>query len=298
MSQRETIKRYLIIVSKLTARPSSWVEIEEHLNKESEFYSYNFNISKRTFQRDIDDISFLFNIDIEYNKSRKVYEIKDNSNKGITQKMIEAFETLDALNLSTKVSKFIHFEKRKPQGTANLKDLICAIKETKQVQFEYKKFWQDETSTRQVEPYTLKEFKQRWYLIAKDKGDNEIKSFGLDRISELISQNIKFTYPQDFDIEKYYFHCFGIISPNADKPEEIILSFTAYQGKYIKSFPLHASQEILIDTEEEFRIKLMLYITHDLFMELLSYGQNIKILAPPSLIDKYKATIAQIQKKY
>jgi hypothetical protein len=52
------------------------------------------------------------------------------------------------------------------------------------------------------------------------------------------------------------------------------LSFDDYQGKYIKSLPLHESQQTISDSENELQIKLKLYITHDFIMELLSYGET------------------------
>jgi hypothetical protein len=57
------------------------------------------------------------------------------------------------------------------------------------------------------------------------------------------------------------------------------------QGKYIKSFPLHESQQIIIDNEDELRIKLYVYISHDLNMELLSYGNSLTVLEPKILVE-------------
>ena len=99
-------------------------------------------------------------------------------------------------------------------------------------------------------------------------------------------------------MNKHYKYCFGIISPNGHKPEEIELSFDPFQGKYIKTLPLHESQQILIDNEEELRIKLTLFITHDFFMELLSYGENLRVIKPESLINDLKSTFKNVLKLY
>ena len=69
------------------------------------------------------------------------------------------------------------------------------------------------------------------------------------------------------------------------EPQQIILSYEPIQGKYIKSFPLHESQQIIIDNDDELRIKLYVYITHDLNMELLSYGNSLTVLEPKILVD-------------
>ena len=146
--------------------------------------------------------------------------------------------------------------------------------------------------------YALKEFRNRWYVVGKDLKDNKIKSFGLDRLSKLDFTGKHFALPDNFEVNEHYKNCFGIISPNADKPQEIILSFDPFQGKYIKSLPLHASQEILEDNEDELLIKLTLYITHDFVMELLSYGENVKVIEPIALIEQMKQSYKNALDQY
>ena len=75
MSKRESIARYNLIIKKLRKSSSTFEEIDDYLARESELQSYNFNVSKRTFQRDLDDIRSLFKIDIQYNYTRKYYSI-------------------------------------------------------------------------------------------------------------------------------------------------------------------------------------------------------------------------------
>ncbi|MFZ4414298.1 MAG: WYL domain-containing protein, partial [Bacteroidales bacterium] len=87
---------------------------------------------------------------------------------------------------------------------------------------------------------------------------------------------------------EHYKYCFGIISPNGLEAKEIILSFDPFQGKYIKSLPLHETQEILADNESELKIKLKLCTSFDFIMEILSFGENVKVIAPESLINEMK----------
>lgn len=298
MSKRESIARYNLIIKKLRKRPATFTEIEEYLAVESEIQAYNFNISKRTFQRDRDDILSLYNIDILFDFSKKVYYIDFDEQPEVNERILEAFDTFNALNLTDRLSKHIHFEKRKPQGTEHLYGVLHAIKNQIQIKFLYQKYWEDELTERIVEPYALKEFKNRWYVLSKDLEDDKIKSFALDRFTDLKILNKKFNFPRDFDVNEHYKYCFGIISPNGHQPEDVILSFNAFQGKYIKSLPLHDSQQILIDNENELRIQLKLFITHDFFMELLSFGENLKVLKPQKLIDDLKSTVRNVQSIY
>lgn len=298
MSKRESIARYNLIIKKLRKHPASFAEIADYLALESELQEYNFNVSKRTFQRDLEDIRSLYNIDIQFDFSRKVYFLDFDEQSDVNERILEAFDTFNALNLSDRLSNNIHFEKRRPQGTENLYGLLHAIKNQLQIKFTYQKFWEDELTKRNVEPYALKEFRNRWYVLANDLKDNKVKSFALDRLSGLDITKKRFQFPDDFNVNKHYKYCFGIISPNGHKPEEIELSFDPFQGKYIKTLPLHESQQILIDNEEELRIKLTLFITHDFFMELLSYGENLRVIKPESLINDLKSTFKNVLKLY
>jgi predicted DNA-binding transcriptional regulator YafY len=80
-------------------------------------------------------------------------------------------------------------------------------------------------------------------------------------------------------------------------PDEIVLSFDPEQGRFVKSLPLHSTQEIVIENEIEFRIKLKICITRDFVMELLSFGDLVKVIQPNSLKNKvkqiYKNAISQ-----
>lgn len=259
----------------------------------------SIGFSKRTFQRDIREIRNIFGIDIEYSKSQKGYFISQTEMENMNfQRMIEAVDMFNSLNLAHDLKPFIHLENRRPQGMDNLYGLLHAIKNNFQIQFSYQTFWDDEPNTRTAEPYALKEFKNRWYVLAKDMSDKIIKSFAFDRITNLdISKNI-FEYPQHFNVEESYRYCFGIVSPNGKKPQEIILSFDPIQGKYIKSLPLHHTQQILIDNEKELQLKLKLCITFDFVMELLSHAENMKVIKPKSLVKEIKDRQFKAYKQY
>lgn len=283
MSRRESLARYSLIIRRLRKAPASFREIEDFLNRESELQQEDYNVSKRTFHRDINDIRVLYKIDIQYNAQQNVYVIDDEGAPEMNQRLLEAFDLLNSMNFTEGITSYIHFEKRRPQGTQHLYGLLDAIKRRLVVTLEYRKFWNDEVTSRTLHPYALKEFKNRWYLIALDKKDERIKVFGLDRISDLHVTQKKFSYPNDFSVAQMFANCFGIITPNDLRPQEILLSFPASQGKYIKSLPLHESQEILVDDDKELRIKLRLCLTHDFIMELLSYGEQLTVEAPSEL---------------
>ena len=305
MSKRGYISRYLLILKKLKAKPySTTKELLSYIERQIDYLQMqddklNIGLSERTLQRDMKEIREIFGFHIEFSKKEKGYFISQSEAENMNfQRMIEAFDIFNSLNLAEDLTSFIHLEKRRPQGTENLYGLLHAIKNKLQIRFSYHKFWEDEISDRTTDPYALKEFRNRWYILAMDHKDGHIKSFALDRLSNLEISRQTFDSPKTYNIEESYRFCFGIISPEDEDPQEIILSFDPFQGKYIKTLPLHHTQEVLIDNEEELRVKLKLCITHDLIMELLSFAGNMKVLQPESLIEQIKETHKQAYAQY
>ena len=299
MSKRESINRQLLILQKVRQRPFSFDEIINYLKSQSEIQGYNFVISKRTFQRDLEDIRVTFQFDIQFDKSRSVYYIKEEpSIVDYNDRMLEAFDTFNALNISTKVTEIIDFERRKPQGTENLSGFIYAIKNRQLVKFSYLKFWEDESTNRTLFPLMLKEFKNRWYIVGKDLNDEKIKSFALDRISMFIITNEYYHKEVNFNLETYFDRFFGIITPDDVSLERVILSFDVVQGKYTKTLPLHTTQEVIFENDNEIRIALNLCITHDFIMEIMSFGNLVKVIEPQSLKDKIITILKETLEQY
>lgn len=305
MSKRGYISRYLLIIKKLKVKPhSTYEELRAFIENQLDYLqmqddTLNIGFSKRTLQRDIKEIRNIFGIDIEYSRSLMGYFIIQDETENMNfQRMMEAFDIFNSLNLAKDLAPFIHLEQRRPQGTENLYGLLHAIKNRIQIKFTYQKFWEDDISQRKVDPYALKEFKNRWYIIAKDDKDENIKSFALDRLSDLEFTAQSFQYPDNYSIEQNYRYSFGIIGPNDQKPQDIILSFDPFQGKYIKTLPLHHTQKVLIDNDQEMIVKLKLCLTHDLIMELLSFGDNMKVIEPKSLADQIKKAHEKAFRQY
>lgn len=287
MSKQGYIARYFNIVRKLSQkRYSSYEELEHFLEREFEMLQLSddtleFNFSKRTLQRDIKEIRNILGIDIVYNRQEKGYYIvQDDYSSELFLKTIEEINSFSALKLTNSLVNIVYLEKRKPKRAEFLPDIVQAIQKKKKIQFTYQKFGEDHSTIRQVSPLAIKEFKNRWYLIADDQ--SLIKNFGLERMLQVdtLSERVDDIV---FNYDEKYQHCFGIMAPNAEKPSIIILSVDHKQAAYLKSLPLHASQIILSEDEYEVQLQLTVYITPDFVSELLSMGDLIKVIEPKVL---------------
>ncbi|CAM4162154.1 YafY family protein [Flavobacterium antarcticum] len=302
MSKQRFIKRYSLIINLVRRKPSSFDIIKKYLQEQSIIEEENFEVELRTFQRDLKEIESLFGIKIRKNRAKDVYEIVENSDEDSEKhdRLMESFEVFNVLNLSNQFENEIIVEKRKPLGLEHIYTLLSAIKKKHEVQFTHEKYWteEEEKHLKQVQPIALKEARFRWYLIAKDKKDNIIKTFGLDRISDLKVLENTFVRTSNYDAKSAFQHSFGIVTKENEIPEKVILSFSQKQGKFIKSFPLHHSQKTIIDNETELRVELLIHLTYDFIMELLSIGAHVKILQPKILQEEIKRRLNETLSLY
>ena len=298
MSKLIYFKRYLYVIDRLRSRPSSFVEIQEYILRKlaQEDIDTTFEYSVRTFERDRKDIELLFRVYIHFDRKEKSYTIDEAEieNQSLTR-MIDAFSIHNALQEGNRLSPSIFLEKRKSLGTEYIHGIIHAIQNRFILQFTHQKHWEDFSTEREVYPIAIKEAQQRWYLVALDKKDETVKTFGLDRIANLKITDTKFK-PFAFNVEKEFRNAFGVLR---DVPaEKVILQFSKMQGKYIKTFPLHDSQRIVAETGDSVTFEMYICLTHDFVMELMRYDSKVKVLEPQSLINDIKSKIDAVSKLY
>lgn len=299
MSKRkEAIARYAIIINRLRRSPASYNQILQALELESEIHSYNYTVSKRAFGRALNDIRTIYGISIEFDFAGGKYHIVAEGEYENNQRLLEAFDTFNALKVTNRLPQFIHYETRRPSGTEHMSGLLRAIQNKLRVTFTYFKYWTGESALRHVEPLALKESINRWYLVARDLDKNAIRIFGLERLSSLEFTGEKFRRPKDFDVKRLFQYSFGIIVGTQKNPEDIVLAIQKPQAEYIKSMPLHVSQKILRETESEVHISLKLLITEDFVQEIMSHGDRIKVLQPQQLIEEIRNTCDEVLRQY
>ncbi len=255
----------------------------------------SFRFSEKTFQRDRRLLESLFEVEVVFENKKWHLEENDFANK---YAFFDNLLLMDAYRRSKELSNILLFERQQYSSLRFLEDIIEAIQESVVVSFNYTKFWEGTPHLRKVIPYAIKEYKRRWYLIGEDYEDGkQLKSFGLDRISnlEILYLPVK---RREVDFESLFRNTFGISITTEEKPQEIILSFNHEQGQYIKTLPLHPSQEILEDNEQEVRIRLRLIPTYDFVMEICSRSQYVKVQAPSSLAKQVKELLKKGYEQY
>lgn len=164
-------------------------------------------------------------------------------------------------------------------GTGYLGTLLDAIRGKMVVEIRYQKFTADKARIYTLHPLLLKEYRNRWYLIAFHPGANKVQSFGLERVRHLQVRKKGFEPPTDFDPEDYFSRSFGI-TVFEGKPERIRFEVTEVTAHYLETQPLHPSQQRLSQNKGWTQYEIEVLPGEELIMYFLSLGPNVRVLSP------------------
>jgi predicted DNA-binding transcriptional regulator YafY len=214
--------------------------------------------------------------------------------EGTVEKLVTVVNQLDR----PRKKNSIEFEKAPfHRGREYLEQLLDMIEAEQPLRIEYKKF-DGQKSTYTIHPYLLKEYKKRWYLFGYNEGRKIVAAFGLDRIERISKANV-FFIQNTFDPEVYFRHTIGVTAINQGKnPERIILAFDNKMSPYIKTQEFHETQKIIKDDENGVTIELSLVINPELISIIMSYGANVKVIAPKILQKEIIDLIDSMSKMY
>ena len=284
MSTAGLINRYVWFVTTIYNRgPISLEEIQHRY--ESQF-GRGEELSERQFHRYTDAVEELFDIEIRYSRTQRGYVVADREgidNMGMRKWLIQTFSVNNILHESQDLKNRILLE-NVPSGQQHLTTIVDAMRESVALSMIYHSFHRDEPSTFEVEPYCVKHFEQRWYMLGMS---DKLRIYALDRIMALDTTERKFKLPRKFDAEKFFEDYYGIIIGDEDfDVEPVVLKVDSWQSKYLRTLPLHHTQ-VEVECNEEYSIfEYRLCPSFDFRQKLLSMGGSVEVLAPAELIAK------------
>jgi predicted DNA-binding transcriptional regulator YafY len=330
---KDALSRYRWIDERLRNKRQPRPTLDDLIKYVSE--KMDTDISMRTMQKDIQDMrsdrELNYMAPIEYDRKTKAYHYTDENfsissipideadlqGLEIAIGILEQFRSLPVIQqfedailkiaAGLKMNRealenqgMIKFSRTNQyKGAEHIATIVDAIKNLEVIRIAYQSFGRNEPKEHWVEPYHVREYQHRFYLIGKSqkaKEDGALLTFALDRMVDIWPTNKHFD-KKNFDDASYFQHAIGITVPGGE-PEQIELSFTPLQGKYVKSQPLHPTQQTTIDNEQECRVTLNIVVNHELLMLLLSYGANVKVLQPATLVQRIAEEAKAMTKLY
>ena len=281
MSQNP-IERYIWLIDTLRQRGRLTRRQLSELWKLSPHCRNGEEFCRRTLYNYKNSIASLFDLDIEYDKTTYEYYINESRSKGLkfTDWLLNSAAVNEALSASADISDHILLED--VPSAHNLPVILRTLKTSTRLKFDYHNYSRSRPTRNVVlEPYLLRIFKQRWYVIGLNTTDNRLKTYALDRMSHVTDTGEPFVMPDDFNPATYFEYSFGIVVNNT-APRDIVLRVDHHHAKYLADLPLHPSQQQTVhDHYSLFRYKMQ--VTDDLVQELLSHGSHIVVEEPREL---------------
>lgn len=185
-----------------------------------------------------------------------------------------------------------------PSGRDHLTTILEAMKENRMVNITYRPFKKSHGFSFPIEPYCVKLFENRWYVLAHNVRYGDIRLYGLDRMEEVEITDSTFRIPKDFDAVEFFSGSYGVVIGTGEKPEKIILRANKDHKHYLKSLPLHHSQRLIEDAGEYADFELFLSPTYDFVMKLLQVGSMIEVIEPSHLRRTMKDWISDMYELY
>ena len=286
MSTAGLINRYVWFVTTIYNRGP--ISLEEIQHRYESHFGRGEELSERQFHRYTDAVEELFDIEIKYSRSQRGYVVADREgidNMGMRKWLIQTFSVNNILHESQELKNRILLE-NVPSGQQHLTTIVDAMRESVALSMTYHSFHREEPSTFEVEPYCIKLFEQRWYMLGMS---DKLRIYALDRIKALEPTERKFKLPKKFDAAKFFEDYYGIIISDDDYDVcPVALQVDAQQSNYLRTLPLHHTQ-VEVERNDEYSIfEYRLCPTFDFRQKILSMGGAIEVLAPEELVYQMK----------
>lgn len=294
---KNLISRYIWLIDTLrTHGPVSRERINELWSRSS--VGDDMPLPERTFYHYRRAVEEIFKIEIACNSRGEYYIVKDETEHdgGLTDWLLDSFAINNLLADSPDLVDRIEIEEV-PSAREFLPMVISALRSCTTIVFDYSAFNRSMTEKGiEFQPYFLKRYKQRWYMIGQRGTKGDIRTYALDRVKAMKQTEEKYSIPEGLGIADLFGNIVGVTSSKADE-RTVRIRATRTQAKYLRALPLHKSQhEELTDSDHSiFRYRLKL--NYELVHELMGLGDGITVIEPKELrimvINELKKTLDQ-----
>lgn len=170
-----------------------------------------------------------------------------------------------------------------PSSHSHLQTAIQAMNTGCALEVTYRGFDKKCSATFAVEPYCLRLFGRRWYLLGRSVGENRERLYALDRVEAMAVTADSFTLPDGFDARDRFSTYFGVTLDDSVEVADITLRAYGQHRHYLRTLPLHPSQREVCSTTDYADFHLRLRPGYEFCMELLRAGSWVEVMEPQSL---------------
>jgi len=171
-----------------------------------------------------------------------------------------------------------------------------AIDKRRTAQMRYYSASRDHTSPREVDPYFLRYAAGGLYLIGHCHLRKEVRMFAVERVRSITLTDHPYQMPLDFKVGEYVQDALGIM--RSGRRIEVELLFSKKAAAWVKDKSWHPSQENSLLKDGHLKMALKVADNEELVGWILSFGSQVRILSPESLLSKVKEEAKSIVGAY
>lgn len=291
MRHRQLFKTYVWLVETIYRfGPITFDEICDRWEYSS--VSEGNPMARTSFNRHRDEIEEIFGIRIICNRSNGcrycIADIGDLDRHSVLSWMANTLSLNNIIAENRAVHDRILLEPVPSEGEA-LRGAIEAMKTSHMIGIEYHKYQSEEISHYEVEPYCVKLYNRRWYVLVRFQAENAFRILSFDRICQLEILSTTFAMPRDFSASAFFRDFYGIYYDPAIPMERVTIRAYGKERYYVRDLPIHPTQTVVGSGDDYTDYEIRLRPTSDFKAYLLSQGEWLQVLTPQALADDIKA---------
>lgn len=258
-------------------------------------------MSRTSFNRHREEIEDIFGIKIVCSRSiGNKYSIENISamdSNSVESWMANTISINNIIAENKSVKDRILLESIPSEG-GNLQTAIVAMRKSNLLEFDYKKYYSAASKHYVIEPYCVKLYHRRWYLLGRYPETKDFRLFAFDRMSNVNISTVKFKIDKTFDGSEYFNECFGVALNTSVPVQKIIIRAYINERYYLRDLPLHPTQRLVGEGDGYFDYEITMRPTEDFLGYLLSRSNFVKIISPKSLANQLKQMAQSIVDRY
>ena len=254
--------------------------------------------SRTTFRRHREEVEEMFGIIIDCDNENR-YFIDDPSlmsNDSVPRWMLSTLAVSNIVSEARGLHDRILLESI-PSESEHLQRVIEAMRNSHRISITYRRYGDEKPSVWRVEPYCIKLFRRRWYLLGRFENGGFI-TLSFDRMLEISVTDETFKMDRNFDAQTYFSDYFGVMTDDSLPIERIILRAYGNEPYYLRDLPLHPSQREVGTGENFTDFEVCLHPTRDFLAYILSRGGWVQVISPDNIVLEIKQMLNATEEKY
>ena len=187
---------------------------------------------------------------------------------------------------SEDISRRIHIlsAAARPCAPQHFPTIATALMERQRLNIDYRARSNGTASEREISPQRLTHYRDNWYLDAWCHLRDELRSFAVDAIKAVKIVDAPASEIAESQLNAALGAGYGIFA--GSEVRWATLNFTAQRARWVAAEHWHPEQEGLFLEDGSYQLRLPYSNDPELIMDILKYGPECEVIAPPALREK------------